>query len=190
MKSVHFDFTLILDGVSDKTEDLEDQLFEAGCDDALIYFRNGTVLLDFSRKARTLEEAVISAIKAIESTAVAAQVMSMSPDNLVTEAEIAKRLNKPRQSVSLWAKRARRQNNPFPNPVTGLADKSPMWRWFDVVKWLHQQQIVDDMTMLESARFIESLNAVLGERDPDTQAYRKRLLRQLQQSAGQSRANS
>ncbi|MDF1761370.1 MAG: hypothetical protein P1U40_12625 [Coxiellaceae bacterium] len=179
MKQNQYKFTLILDGVSDTTEDLEDQLYEAGCDDALIYFRNGTVLLDFSRQSSSLEKAVLSAIKAIESIPAGAQVISMSPDALVTEAEIAKRLNKPRQSVSLWAKRVRRQAIPFPNPISGLADKSPMWRWLDVVKWLHQQQLVDDITMLESARFVESLNAVLTARDSDTQAHRQHILQQL-----------
>ncbi|MDF1795318.1 MAG: hypothetical protein P1U63_02145 [Coxiellaceae bacterium] len=61
-----------------------------------------------------MEAAVISAINAIESMPAAAHVISMSPDNLVTEVEIAKRLNKPRQSVSLWVKRVRRQNPAFP----------------------------------------------------------------------------
>jgi len=62
-------FTLILKNVDENTLGLEDALYAAHCDDALINFRNGTVFLDFNRKAPSFKEAIISAIKQVESTA-------------------------------------------------------------------------------------------------------------------------
>jgi hypothetical protein len=68
MKSIKtFQFTLVLKKVSKKIVNLEDSLFEAGCDDALIHFRNEAVYLDFDREASSLEEAIVSAIKNIQS---------------------------------------------------------------------------------------------------------------------------
>lgn len=174
-----YEFTLVLDGVDDQTEGLEDQLFEAGCDDALINFRNGTVYLDFSREATSIDEAVISAIKSVENSKLGAKVISILPDDLVSESEIAKRLDTNRQTVSLWVKRERRQAIPFPNPISKLTEKSPMWRWYDVVKWLHQNELIKDQKVVDLAMFIENINAVLGERDPEVQQYRHQILTKL-----------
>ena len=69
-----YQFTLVLDGVDEKTPDLEDALFEAGCDDALINYKNGTVYLDFDREGEELECTIISAIKDIESANVGATI--------------------------------------------------------------------------------------------------------------------
>lgn len=97
MKTKTFEFTLVLKHVKETTPFLEDNLYEAGCDDALIQYRNGAVYLDFDREATSLEDAVISAIKDVKSAPLFAEVASVTPENLVTEAEIAKRLNKSRQ---------------------------------------------------------------------------------------------
>jgi len=63
-----FQFTLVLKNANKNTAKLEDNLYKAGCDDALINFRNGTVYLDFDRKAFSFEEAVRSAINQVESS--------------------------------------------------------------------------------------------------------------------------
>lgn len=38
-----YQFTLVLKNINEHTDSLEDSLFEAGCDDALINFRNKDV---------------------------------------------------------------------------------------------------------------------------------------------------
>lgn len=144
-----FQFTLVLDGVDDKTNDLEDILFQSACDDALINFRNGTVYLDFDREATNLDSAVISAIKQIEKSELGATVISVAPDNLVSESEIARRLEMKRQTISLWVKGKRRALDPFPNPVMGLDSKSPLWRWYAVVTWLYHQNQIQDEALLD-----------------------------------------
>jgi hypothetical protein len=180
MKEV-YEFTLVLEGVNDKTPHLEDILFEAGCDDALINFRNSTVYLDFSRSDSTLENAVLSAILAVEGCNLGAKVIRILPDDLVSASDIAKRLNKDRQLVSLWVKGERRQSQlPFPPPVLKLSEKSPMWRWYSVVKWLYQQNLIADQKIVDYAKFLENINAVLDERDPEIKAYRHKILNKLE----------
>ncbi len=87
--------------------------------------------LCIDREAASLEEAVISAIKDVKSASTDVEVASVAPENLVTESEIAKRLNKSRQTVSLWIKGARRKA--FPHPVMRLSEKSPLWNWSEPV---------------------------------------------------------
>jgi hypothetical protein len=76
MMKKYYQFTLVLKNVDEDTLELEDSLYEAGCDDALINFRSGTVCLDFDREAVSLEDAVVSAIKDVESSSVKAIVAS------------------------------------------------------------------------------------------------------------------
>ncbi len=61
-------FTLIIEGPDLQSDELIDGLFEAGCDDALIGQANGIQFADFDREADTLEDAVRSAITALESS--------------------------------------------------------------------------------------------------------------------------
>ncbi len=56
------DFTLVLNGESELTTEIENALFEAGCDDATLSFQMGTVCLDFTRAAASRENAVASAL--------------------------------------------------------------------------------------------------------------------------------
>jgi hypothetical protein len=172
-----YQFTVVLKSVNDKIDELEDSLYEAGCDDALINFRNGAVYLEFDREASSLEEAVVSAIKDIRSASVDVDVASIAPENLVTESEIAKRLKLNRQTVSLWIKGERRKG--FPSPVMRLAEKSPLWNWYEVVTWLFNNQIITDKELLESAYFFANINAAIGELDKKTKEMRHHLVERI-----------
>jgi hypothetical protein len=59
-------FTIVLQGVAELTEELETALYEAGCDDALVWKSQGKVGLDFIRAAESKSEAIQSAIKDIK----------------------------------------------------------------------------------------------------------------------------
>ena len=72
-----YQFTVVLQNVNMHTELLEDSLYESGCDDALINFRNGTVYLTFSRQAISLQVAVLSAIKDVESASIKPRVVTV-----------------------------------------------------------------------------------------------------------------
>ena len=60
-----YTFTIILDGIAELTQGLETALFEAGCDDALLWKSKGKIGLDFTRSANAKKEANQSAIKDI-----------------------------------------------------------------------------------------------------------------------------
>lgn len=62
-------FTLIVDGPDLQAGELVDEVFEAGCDDALIGRADGVQFADFDREAYTLEDAVLSAVAELESIA-------------------------------------------------------------------------------------------------------------------------
>lgn len=171
-----YQFTLVLKNVDENTPALEDYLYEASCDDALINFRNGAVYLDFDREAPSLEEAVMSAIRDVESASIGAVVSHVAPEDLVTESEVAKRLEMKRQAVSLWIKGERRKS--FPKPVMKLADKSPLWKWREIAEWLFKNKLIQEEVVV-NAVFLENVNAALEERDAKTRKYRHGLLKSL-----------
>lgn len=176
-----YQFMLVLKNVDERTPNLEDSLYEAGCDDALINFRNGTVYLDFDRKADSLEEAVLSAIRDVENSSIKAIVTNVAPEAMVTESEIAKRLLINRQTVSLWIKGERRQS--FPKPIMKLAEKSPFWKWREVVKWLFDNKVMGTITEEEvkNALFLETVNIVLEERDTVIKEARNGLMKKMKE---------
>ncbi|MCA9068967.1 MAG: hypothetical protein KDA84_08595 [Planctomycetaceae bacterium] len=61
-----FTFTLILGGFDELTEEIENALFEAGCDDALLGIHCGKPYLEFDREASSLKDAIISAIRDVQ----------------------------------------------------------------------------------------------------------------------------
>ena len=63
-----FDFTLVLSGVTELNDDVENAVYEAGCDDATLSICDGVCHLDFTRGAATLREAILSAIADVQKT--------------------------------------------------------------------------------------------------------------------------
>lgn len=176
-----YQFTLVLDGVDDKTPHLEDSLFEAGCDDALINYKNGTVYLDFDREGIDLEHAIISAIKDVESTNLGAKIVSVAPEHLVSLSDIAERVSMSRQAVSLFVL-GERGSKDFPKPILKIANKSPLWRWSSVAEWFYKQKKIEDHDVVDFAKTIEDINAALEARNEATLVHRQRILSELESS--------
>ncbi|MCA9147370.1 MAG: hypothetical protein KDB05_31550 [Planctomycetales bacterium] len=61
-----YEFSLILKGSAELTEEIADELFEAGCDDGTPGTCNGVFSIDFHREADSLEAAINSAIKNVK----------------------------------------------------------------------------------------------------------------------------
>lgn len=57
-----YEFTLILRGSPELTEEIADKLFAAGCDDGTPGTCGGVFSIDFTREADSLEHAIASAI--------------------------------------------------------------------------------------------------------------------------------
>ena len=60
-------FTVFLRGVRQVTEEADNRLFEAGCEDGTFCARDGAAFLHFDRHAETLEEAIRSALDDVRS---------------------------------------------------------------------------------------------------------------------------
>lgn len=62
-----YDFTLVLKGTLELTEEIADELFAAGCEDGTPGTCDGVFSIDFHREADTLEDAIRSAITDVKS---------------------------------------------------------------------------------------------------------------------------
>ncbi len=60
------EFTLVLDGPTEITDEMANLLYEAGCDDSSPGSSQGRVLIDFHREAPTLQEAIRSAVADVQ----------------------------------------------------------------------------------------------------------------------------
>lgn len=152
------EFTLIIDGDL-ASEDIVNALFEAGCDDATFSGQAGVGAGDFLREAPTLEEAVMSAILAVESVD-GLWVRRVEPDDLVTIPEIAERLGRSPESIRLLAN-GERGGGTFPPPISHLRTRQRLWRWTDITEWTGQLTIGEK----EDARFLAALNGLLEARN-------------------------
>lgn len=155
----HYNFLLVLSGIPTPAEDFEDRLFEVGCDDATLSLRSRVAFLDFDREASSFKEAVISAIQQVETIDKTITVERVEPDDLVTAAEIARRINKTREYVRLLIEGERGAGN-FPLPLSGIATKSLIWSWLKVTPWLRENRMVEEEAV-QIAQDIADINNIL-----------------------------
>ncbi len=162
-----YTFTLVLSGIGcdDVNEETAEALYEAGCDDALFGMSRGVVTLDFDREGESASDAIRSAVRDVHATGIGVSVVRVEPDDFVTLSDIAKRTHRSRQSISQLT-HGLRGDATFPLPVTGIHQRSPMWRWAEVAPWLrdYDRDIPIDDVALEQASEIARINAALGLR--------------------------
>ena len=77
-----YEFTLILKGVSELTEEIADELFEAGCDDGSPGICNGVFSIHFHRMANSLEEAIYSAMANVKSVEYEVERVEIEADTI------------------------------------------------------------------------------------------------------------
>ena len=156
-KEIHT-FTLLLVNENELTTELEEALFEAGCDDGILYSKNQVVYIEFDREAESLEEAVISAINDVESAGF--QVARVEPSDLVTSAEISRQAQRSRQSVAQIIK-GKRGKGGFPIPLAGVTGKTSVWSWAEVSNWLLKMEKIDNSFLVKKAEVIRDINETL-----------------------------
>ncbi|MBP6014173.1 MAG: hypothetical protein KBA31_18235 [Alphaproteobacteria bacterium] len=150
-----FEFAIIADGVDTDDETFVDRFFEAGCDDALVMIVKGNVVLQFTREASNVAEAVASAIRDVHRAG--ARVRRIAPDSYVTISDIAERSGLTRQAISLYAN-AERGAGDFPRPLLRANTDSPLWDWLSVARWLDKNGKLPDDQSLEFAELVHDLN--------------------------------
>lgn len=127
-----FEFSVIASGLDPRVEGFEARFYNGGCDDALVSFQKGHIIVDFARKAETFDDAIASALENVASTG--AHIDRLEPDPLVNLSDIAKRANMTRAAVSNYYRGQRGQA--FPAPVARITSDSPLWEWSAVAQWL------------------------------------------------------
>ena len=80
---INYNFILVLSGITEPTEKLENALFEAGCGDATLSFCNQLAYLEFDRKPLSFTEAVISVIKQVQSIDKGINVERVEPNEII-----------------------------------------------------------------------------------------------------------
>lgn len=154
-----------------------DRLFEAGVDDGFPESGPQGHSIGFDREAESFQDAVLSAIKEVESAQF--DVLRVEPDEFVSAADVADRTGRSRQSISSLVG-GRRGPGGWPAPVAGNV-RSPLWRWSDVAVWFEAFDGTQTVDRAEAA-FVAAVNELLGARRalrPVDRATRKLLLRQL-----------
>ncbi|HEV3417032.1 MAG TPA: hypothetical protein VG056_09475 [Pirellulales bacterium] len=155
-----FSFTLILAHVREITAEIEDALFESGCDDALLGMRCGVAFLDFDRASKSLSEAIRTAVRDVHQAGF--DVIRVEPDDWVSAAEIARRTGRTRESIRQLASGARGPGG-FPPPESSVTRNSPLWRWGEVAGWFSRTQ-PSALKLAKDAETIGKINAVLEVR--------------------------
>ena len=151
------DFALLLYGVPELTQDVEDRLFEAGCDDATLGIQNGQSVLTFTRSAPSLKAAIFSAIRDVRAAGVG--VLRVDDCNLVNQADIARRMGRTRQMVNQYI-RGTRGPGSFPPPVCHITDGAPLWPWCEVAHWLCEHDLIPK-NQDDEAQLIATVNNTL-----------------------------
>lgn len=118
------------------TSEEVEALYEAGCADASVESGPLGTLLDFCRKAPTLAEALVSAIRDIE-TVPGLRAVGVRCDNIVSLANIARRAGVTREAARLWSS-GQRGPGGFPSPVVVTSGGEKGWDWQEVACWLQQ----------------------------------------------------
>lgn len=129
-----FEFTVIASGLDPQADDFEQRFYEAGCDDATVSFQNGHTLLDFSRDAQSITEAIVTAVA--DASAAGAEVERVEPDPLVSLSDMATRSGMTRSAMTNYYKGHRQEG--FPAPRARVTTTSPLWDWAEVAEWLYR----------------------------------------------------
>lgn len=151
-----FEFSVIASGLDPHADDFEARFLANGCDDSLVSFQRGHIIVDFAREAETLDEAIASAVEGV--VAAGAHIERIEPDPLVSLADIAKRAALTRAAITNYHKGIRADG--FPAPVARVTTDSPLWEWADVARWLARKQRVSLATAIEAETVREANRAI------------------------------
>ena len=77
-----YEFSLILEGPLELTEDIANKLFSVGCDDGTPGTCNDVFFIDFHREAASLEAAIRSAIANVRAAGIEIERIEFHPEAL------------------------------------------------------------------------------------------------------------
>lgn len=157
-------FTLVIEGLDVSSDAHIDALHRAGCDDATFGTRDGASYAIFDREAASFSDALRSAIADVLRALPRARVVRVEPDDLVTMATVAARCGRSRESIRLLANEDRGPGG-FPPPVAYVDERTRLWHWPDVARWLNEHRKARIEIDAEAADLVAALNAAFDLRD-------------------------
>lgn len=168
-----YEFTLRLD--QEITEDQADALYGV-LDDGSIETGTHQTLIDFTRDAPSMAEAIVSAIHDVESVP-GLRVTGAGQEDLVSMLDIAHRAKRSREAVRLWAA-GKRGPGEFPKPAWQSPGGERFWSWPDVAHWISDRlNLVVDLVpdeirwadeVLKARHALAEANRILDEADDAT----------------------
>lgn len=165
-----FQFTIVATLPDVHAERFSEWRFEDRRSDSTVDFRNGCILIDFSREARSLERAITSAVVSVRKAG--AVVERIEPDPLVNLADMASRASKSRAAMTQYCK-GRRQGG-FPPAKVRLTTTSPLWDWAEVSLWLLERGRIARTVAIQAA-VLRAANDALGSDADFASALRQRV---------------
>lgn len=163
VRNVH-SFTLFVDGLDVSSDAQIDALHKTGCDDATFGMRGGAAYAIFDREAGDFSSALRSAIRDVLAALPQARIVRIEPDDLVSMATIAKRCGRTRESIRQLSSKARGPGG-FPPPVAYVDDRTRLWHWPDVARWLNEHGKARLEVDSEAADLVAAMNAAFDLRD-------------------------
>lgn len=162
-KMAEFDFQVLCKDVDTSDLVFLDRLFEAGCDDATVSFKDGYICLDFTRESDSAENAVISAIKDFMRANTGGTVERVEPEDLASLSEIANRVGVTRSSLQKYARGESKVGKDFPHPVQNIsASRRELFSTAEVINWMLQKNRVEiDERWFELVEVIAKTNQAL-----------------------------
>jgi hypothetical protein len=151
-----FEFTVIASGLDPQADDFERRFYEGRCDDATVSFQNGHTILDFQRDAKSITEAIVTAVRDVADAGAA--VERVEPDPLVSLSDMAARSGMTRSAMTNYYKGHRQEG--FPAPAARVTTASPLWDWGDVAEWLFRHGRISKEEALE-AGVVSAANELL-----------------------------
>jgi hypothetical protein len=157
MNSYTFMLNFTLPDPGGDPEQYLDALHEAGCDDAAVGVgQSGMIGLDFTRAARSAEDALRSAVDNVRAGIPGTTLVQAGPD-LVGLTQMAEIFGFSRQNMRKYATGQSGAPGVFPVPVV-LGDPS-LWHLAEIVAWLKLNTIVrPPHGVLEVAKAAAKLN--------------------------------
>ncbi|MDZ4740163.1 MAG: hypothetical protein SGJ03_09695 [Alphaproteobacteria bacterium] len=153
-----FEFSMVVEGIDRRASDFEDRLYKAGCNDALIGVVKGVVVLDFSRAAKSFQDALATAMRDVRRAG--GRIVRIEPDSYASLSDIAERAGLTRQAVSLFVQ-GKRGPGDFPPPSMRVTTESPLWDWLSVAQWLERHGKLNGKNTIAQAATTRATNLVL-----------------------------
>jgi hypothetical protein len=165
-----YEFCMVASGLDPEADDFEIRFFKAGCDDATVSFQKGHILVDFTREAESLEDAIASAVTQVNKAG--AKVLRVEPDPLVSLSDMAARAGVTRAAMSHYFKGTRAKD--FPAPVAKVTSESPLWDWATVARWMFRNNKLDREAAIEAEIIRQANEAIRGGQIDIASQLRKR----------------